>query len=41
VKVADFGLSRVSDGYYYSRSSKFPVKWTAPEALQVCFLFIF
>jgi serine/threonine protein kinase len=35
VKVADFGLSRVTDGTtYYSRSRKFPVKWTAPEALQ-------
>jgi serine/threonine protein kinase len=34
VKVADYGLSRVTDGTYYSRSRKFPVKWTAPEALQ-------
>jgi serine/threonine protein kinase/ankyrin repeat protein len=34
VKVADFGLSRVTDGTYYSRSRKFPIKWTAPEALQ-------
>lgn len=38
VKVADFGLSRlVSDGdnvYMASEGAKFPIKWTAPEALE-------
>ncbi|PIK59965.1 hypothetical protein BSL78_03120 [Apostichopus japonicus] len=34
VKVADFGLSRVLDEEIYSATgNKFPVKWTAPEAL--------
>ncbi|CAL4108145.1 unnamed protein product, partial [Meganyctiphanes norvegica] len=33
VKVADFGLSRLmDDGIYASEGSKFPIKWTAPEA---------
>ena len=32
-KVADFGLSRVSD-YYIATATKFPVKWTADEALR-------
>jgi len=37
VKIADFGLSRIvsdSNNYYVSSDSKFPVKWTAPEALK-------
>lgn len=34
LKVADFGLSRVLDEEIYSATgNKFPVKWTAPEAL--------
>merc|ERR1711970_1371003 len=33
-KVADFGLARVinDDEYNASEGTKFPVKWTAPEA---------
>jgi serine/threonine protein kinase len=35
VKVADFGLSRVLQSEYYSMTStKFPVKWGAPEVLE-------
>ena len=35
VKVADFGLSRMidSDIYNAKQGAKFPIKWTAPEAL--------
>jgi len=35
VKVADFGLSRMidSDIYNAKEGAKFPIKWTAPEAL--------
>lgn len=35
VKVADFGLSRLmeSDIYNAREGAKFPIKWTAPEAL--------
>ena len=36
VKVADFGLSRLvttSDIYTAHEGAKFPIKWTAPEAL--------
>nr|XP_053637698.1 tyrosine-protein kinase Src42A-like isoform X1 [Cherax quadricarinatus]XP_053637699.1 tyrosine-protein kinase Src42A-like isoform X1 [Cherax quadricarinatus]XP_053637700.1 tyrosine-protein kinase Src42A-like isoform X1 [Cherax quadricarinatus] len=35
VKIADFGLARfIKDDFYLRRSNvKFPVKWTAPEAL--------
>ena len=35
VKVADFGLSRLlkEDIYTASQGAKFPIKWTAPEAL--------
>lgn len=35
IKIADFGLSRITDGdiYLASASSKFPVKWSAPEVL--------
>ena len=35
VKVADFGLSRLmeSDIYNAKEGAKFPIKWTAPEAL--------
>lgn len=35
VKVADFGLSRLmeSDVYNAREGAKFPIKWTAPEAL--------
>ena len=38
VKVADFGLSRLikdDDGgiYMAKEGTKFPIKWTAPEAL--------
>ena len=35
VKVADFGLSRMidSDIYKAQEGAKFPIKWTAPEAL--------
>jgi serine/threonine protein kinase len=35
VKVADFGLARIldqSDIYDASKETKFPIKWTAPEA---------
>ncbi|CAL4060308.1 unnamed protein product, partial [Meganyctiphanes norvegica] len=33
VKVADFGLSRLIDeGFYKTKSTLFPIKWTAPEA---------
>ncbi|KAL7637615.1 UNVERIFIED_CONTAM: hypothetical protein RMT77_012344 [Armadillidium vulgare] len=34
-KVADFGLARIIEGEDYTPSScnKFPVKWTAPEAM--------
>ena len=31
-KVGDFGLARSGDEYE-SRTAKFPVKWTAPEAV--------
>jgi serine/threonine protein kinase len=36
IKVADFGMSRVTDdqAMYESTSNKFPVKWSAPEVLQ-------
>lgn len=35
VKIADFGLSRVTEGIYTAREgAKFPIKWTAPECLQ-------
>lgn len=35
VKVADFGLSRLvlEDEYNASEGARFPIKWTAPEAL--------
>ncbi|GAB1610070.1 tyrosine-protein kinase Src42A-like isoform X2, partial [Argonauta hians] len=35
VKIADFGLARliVDDEYNSQQGSKFPVKWTAPEAI--------
>ena len=35
VKVADFGLSRLVtyDIYTAHEGAKFPIKWTAPEAL--------
>ena len=35
IKVADFGLSRLmeSDIYNAREGAKFPIKWTAPEAL--------
>lgn len=35
VKVADFGLSRMIDTEIYNakEGAKFPIKWTAPEAL--------
>ena len=35
MKVADFGLSRLmeSDVYNAREGAKFPIKWTAPEAL--------
>lgn len=35
VKVCDFGLSRLlkEDIYTASQGAKFPIKWTAPEAL--------
>ncbi len=35
VKVADFGLSRMIDSEIYNakEGAKFPIKWTAPEAL--------
>ena len=35
VKVADFGLSRLvtADFYTAHEGAKFPIKWTAPEAL--------
>ena len=32
-KVGDFGLARQGEDYC-SQGSKFPVKWTAPEAIQ-------
>jgi hypothetical protein len=36
VKIGDFGLSRVIDEEFYemSQGARFPVKWTAPEAIQ-------
>ncbi len=35
IKVADFGLARdlTSDYYKAHAGAKFPIKWTAPEAL--------
>ena len=37
VKVADFGLSRLiettSEVYTAKKGGKFPIKWTAPEAI--------
>ena len=35
MKVADFGLSRLLDAEIYDAraGTKFPIKWTAPEAL--------
>ncbi|XP_048255908.1 proto-oncogene tyrosine-protein kinase Src-like isoform X2 [Haliotis rufescens] len=37
VKVADFGLSRILDDEVYKATeyTKFPVKWTAPEAVNL------
>ena len=32
-KVADFGLARTSAADRAAKGEKFPVKWTAPEAL--------
>ncbi|KAK3880081.1 hypothetical protein Pcinc_015398, partial [Petrolisthes cinctipes] len=34
-KVADFGLARICDNEYYvvKEGAKFPVRWTAPEAI--------
>lgn len=35
VKVSDFGLSRSAEsGTYESTNNTFPIKWTAPEAIQ-------
>ncbi|XP_050691816.1 tyrosine-protein kinase SRK2-like isoform X1 [Eriocheir sinensis] len=36
VKVADFGLSRIlkEDEYTAAEGARFPIKWTAPEALR-------
>lgn len=34
IKVSDFGLSRQLEKEFYQSSSKFPVKWSAPEALE-------
>lgn len=34
VKLADFGLARImEDTIYVAKGGKFPIKWTAPEAL--------
>ena len=36
VKISDFGLSRISKNYYYSRegnNNELPWKWLAPEVL--------
>ena len=35
VKIADFGLLRVTQGnaYEIQHTKKLPIKWTAPEAL--------
>ena len=37
VKVGDFGLSRLlrEDMYTARQGAKFPIKWTAPEALEL------
>jgi len=35
IKVGDFGMSRITDdGTYSATTKRFPVKWTAPEAIQ-------
>lgn len=35
IKIADFGLSRnIDTNYYQASNSVFPVKWTAPEAVE-------
>ena len=31
-KIADFGLSKLDEEYTASNTTRFPVKWTAPEA---------
>lgn len=33
-KISDFGMSREGDEYLLSYSTKIPIKWTAPEALE-------
>ena len=35
IQIADFGLSREIDDYYYTASAgaKIPIMWTAPEAV--------
>jgi serine/threonine protein kinase len=43
IKVADFGLSRQTHGasgssegdYYKSQAGVFPIRWTAPEAMEL------
>jgi serine/threonine protein kinase len=35
VKIADFGLSSITEsGYYLSEGKQIPFKWTAPEAIK-------
>jgi serine/threonine protein kinase len=35
VKIADFGLSRVTEGgFYQSENQTIPFKWTAPEVIK-------
>ena len=33
-KISDFGLARKADTHVPHEGGKFPVKWTAPEALK-------
>lgn len=33
-KISDFGLARKAELYVPHEGGKFPVKWTAPEALK-------
>src|SRR5690606_7172908 len=35
VKVADFGMSRMVEEYYSTENKTIPVKWSAPECIQL------
>jgi serine/threonine protein kinase len=37
VKIGDFGLARITVGGYYllNNMTQFPIRWTAPEAMEI------